>query len=89
MDILEMVRADLKGASMERQRTVAEGAGVPWSTLRKIVDSDTENPRYATVQLLAAYYERNPPGAANEQPPVHGPLDPDAITGLPMDEART
>jgi predicted transcriptional regulator len=61
MDILQLVRSDLKGASIERQKAVAQGAGVPWSTLRKIVDADTENPRYDTVQLLTAYYERNPP----------------------------
>lgn len=85
MDILEIVRADLKGASMERQKAVAEGAGVPWSTLRKIVDSDTENPRYITVQLLAAYYERNPPPVANDKAPAPGPLDPAAVTGLDME----
>lgn len=68
MDIIETVRADLKGATMERQRAVADGAGVPWSTLRKIVDGATDNPRYDTVKSLADWYERNPPSAANQAP---------------------
>ena len=60
MDILEQVRSDLKGASLARQNEVADAAGVPWSTLRKIVDGDTENPRYDTVERLRAYYARQP-----------------------------
>ena len=67
MDILELVRGDLKGATLERQKAVAEAAGVPWSTLRKIVDRDTPNPRYDTVQRLVAYYAANPPA---DQPQV-------------------
>lgn len=61
MDILDVVRTDLKNATMERQKEVADGAGVPWSTLRKIVDKDTESPRYDTVKRLVAYYAANPP----------------------------
>lgn len=63
MDILEVVRSDLKDATMERQHAVAVGSGVPWSTLRKIVDGDTTNPRYDTVRALVDYYARNPPSA--------------------------
>lgn len=65
MDILEVVRGDLKEATIERQKEVADGAGVPWSTLRKIVDGDTTNPRYDTVRALVDYYVRNPPPSAN------------------------
>ena len=61
MDILQLIRADLKGATLERQHAVADGAGVPWSTLRKIVDEATANPRYDTVERLRSWYERNPP----------------------------
>lgn len=73
MDILEVVRADLKGATMERQREVAEATGIPWSTLRKIVDEDTESPRYDTVKRLVAYYEQreaSAPPAAQEAAPT-------------------
>jgi predicted transcriptional regulator len=56
MDILEMVRADLKGASMARQNEVADACGIPWATLRKIIDGDTADPRYSTVERLRAYY---------------------------------
>jgi predicted transcriptional regulator len=56
MDILELVRSDLKAASLARQNEVAKAAGVPWSTLRKIVDGDTRNPRYDTVERLRGYY---------------------------------
>jgi len=61
MEILEIVRADLKGATLARQHEVAEGSGVPWGTLRKIVDGDTQNPLYETVRALAAYYQKHPP----------------------------
>lgn len=56
-----MVRSDLKGATMARQREVADGAGVPWSTLRKIIDGDTQSPQYDTIKALWAWYEANPP----------------------------
>jgi len=59
MDILETVRQDLSGASLERQRQIAAVMGVPWSTLRKIIDRATENPRYNTVERLRSYYENN------------------------------
>lgn len=58
VDILERVRADLKGASVKRQREVATAAGVPWSTLRKIVDRRTPNPLYDTVERLRVYYAK-------------------------------
>lgn len=58
MDIIETVRADLKEANMARQYEVADASGVPWSTLRKIIDGDTENPRYDTIKRLLAYYEK-------------------------------
>ena len=56
MDILELVRTDLKDATLARQNEVAKAAGVPWSTLRKIIDGDTQNPRYDTVERLRAHY---------------------------------
>jgi predicted transcriptional regulator len=61
MDILEQVRSDLKGAPMVRQEEVAQATGIPWSTLRKIVDGDTENPRYDTVERLRKYYAQSRP----------------------------
>lgn len=59
MDILEQVRADLKEATLARQHEVAVATGIPWSTLRKIVDGDTENPRYDTVERLRKHYANN------------------------------
>lgn len=56
MDILAIVRADLKGATLARQNEVARSCGMPWSTLRKIVDGRTKNPRYNNVEALRAYY---------------------------------
>lgn len=70
MDILDLVRADLKGASLERQNEVAAGSGVPWSTLRKIVDRVHENPRYDTVERLRKYYIANPPIPIAEMPAI-------------------
>jgi hypothetical protein len=61
MDILDTVRSDLKGATMARQRQVADESGVPWPTLRKIVDGDTANPQWDTVKKLSTYYANNPP----------------------------
>lgn len=58
MDILQTVRADLQGATLVRQREVAVAIGIPWSTLRKIVDGATNNPRYDTVEQLRTYYAR-------------------------------
>ena len=70
MDIIDTIRSDLKGATMERQRQVADGAGVPWSTLRKIVDGDTDSPRYDTVKRLAEYYDRHPPAPPSANAPT-------------------
>ena len=56
MDVLKTVRDDLKGASLAKQREVASATNVPWSTLRKIVDGHTNNPRYETVRALESYY---------------------------------
>lgn len=77
MDILEQVRTDLTGATLERQREVAAAAGVPWSTLRKIVDRATENPRYDTVERLRAYYQ------ARAEPAPIGPEAATAATPAP------
>lgn len=75
MDILSQVRADLKGASIARQEEVARAAGVPWATLRKIIDGATENPRYATVERLRAYYTPAAPPMREQQPTItlHAP----------------
>lgn len=67
MDILDTVRADLRGATLARQREVAEATKVPWGTLRKIVDGDTENPRYGTVEALRRYYASSPPPSPEER----------------------
>lgn len=67
MNIIEQVRADLKGATLARQHEVATASGVPWPTLRKIVDGDTENPRFDTVELLRTYYANNPASAESER----------------------
>jgi predicted transcriptional regulator len=56
MDILETLRADLSGATLARQHEVAQACGVPWPTLRKIIDKATTNPRYDTVERLRRYY---------------------------------
>lgn len=66
MDFLEEVRNDLKGATLERQYEVAEAAGIPWSTLRKIVDGVSANPRYDTVERLRAYYAGRAEAAKSE-----------------------
>jgi predicted transcriptional regulator len=68
-----MVRADLKGASLAKQNAVADACGVPWSTLRKIVDGDTDEPKYSTVEKLRAYYfsprQLSEPQQAASEPP--------------------
>jgi hypothetical protein len=56
MDLLDIVRSDLKGASIARQQEVADACGIPWATLRKIIDGDTVDPRYSTVERLRTYY---------------------------------
>lgn len=55
-----MTRADLKGAPVARMQEVADGSGVPYSTLRKIVDGRTQSPQYDTIKALAKWYTENP-----------------------------
>lgn len=59
MSILSIVRADLRG-STTRQKAVAKACKIPWSTLRKIVDEHTNDPRMSTLEKLRKYYYGRP-----------------------------
>lgn len=60
MNILETIRADLCGATVERQHDVAASMGVPFGTLRKIIDGRTANPRFDTVTKAVEHYRKHP-----------------------------
>ena len=64
MDILDIVRKDLKGATVKRQREVAAATGMAWSTLRRIVDGSSCH--YATAEKLRAYYAQHQRADATE-----------------------
>lgn len=53
--VLFIVRKDLKGAPVARQREVAHKAGVAWSVLRRAIDGDS-NFNVATIRKLHAHY---------------------------------
>jgi hypothetical protein len=59
MDILEIVRTDLKGGTVKRQREVAAACGMAWSTLRRIVDGS--GCHHATAEKLRGYYATQNP----------------------------
>ena len=58
VDIIEKLRADLRGAKRKEVEARADEMNVPRGTLRKIVSGATENPRYHTVLAILADYER-------------------------------
>ena len=53
--LLFIVRADLKGKSVERQREVARESDLAWSTVRKLIDGD-ENVTVKTLRKLHRHY---------------------------------
>lgn len=72
MDILDVVRADLKGATVKRQREVAAICGIAWSTLRRIVDGS--GCQHRTAEKLRGYYARQIQSSApiEQQAAWHG-----------------
>lgn len=56
-DLLGYVVRNLR-ANVGRWRQIAEGSGVPYSTVAKIGQRETENPRIESVQKLADYFVR-------------------------------
>ena len=50
-----IVRADLKGKPVKRQREVAKECDLAWSTVRKIIDGSS-NVNVATLQKLHRHY---------------------------------
>lgn len=54
-DIIQIVRRHLRGSS-SKQKAVADACDIPWTTLRKIVNGETNDPRHKTVEKLRAYY---------------------------------
>ena len=55
MDSLALVRSRLEHATRQELKAVASFTGVPFHTLRKIVDGETRNPRYHTIEPLRRY----------------------------------
>ena len=64
--VLFIVRKDLKGAPVARQREVADKADVAWSVLRRAIDGD-ENFHVETIRKLHRYYFENGEQAAPQQ----------------------
>jgi predicted transcriptional regulator len=60
MDSLTLIRTRLEHATRTELKAVAEFTGVPFHTLRKIVDGETRNPRYQTIEPLRKYVESIP-----------------------------
>lgn len=57
--LLDQVKDRLPAASEKAALTeIAEGSGVPFHTLLKIVKGETSDPRVSTVQSLLRYFER-------------------------------
>lgn len=63
MDSLALVRSRLEHATRQELKAVASFTGVPFHTLRKIVDGETRNPRYHTIEPLRRYVESIPRAA--------------------------
>jgi hypothetical protein len=59
-DLLGFVVASLRARVGEWQR-VAEASGVPYSTVCKIGQGETVNPRIGSVQKLANHFAQSPP----------------------------
>jgi hypothetical protein len=60
MDSLTLIRSRLGSATRVELKAVAEFTGVPFHTLRKIVDGETRNPRFNTVEPLRKFVESIP-----------------------------
>ena len=54
-DLLAFVVQNLRG-SVGRWKEIAEASGVPYSTVAKIGQGETENPRIESVQKLANHF---------------------------------
>lgn len=61
---LSSVLARLSAVRFPDIQRVAEGAGVPESTVRKLKYGEVKNPRVQTVQALHDYFERGDAHAA-------------------------
>lgn len=55
IDLLEFVVRNLR-ENVGRWPQIAEASGVPYSTVAKIGQGETENPRVESVQRLADYF---------------------------------
>jgi len=64
---LAAVLARLSAVRFPDLHNVAEGSGVPESTVRKLRYGEVKNPRIQTVQALYDYFERKDNTAAAEQ----------------------
>jgi predicted transcriptional regulator len=60
MDSLTLIRSRLGSATRPELKAVAEFTGIPFHTLRKIVDGETQNPRFNTIEPLRKYVESIP-----------------------------
>lgn len=57
-NILDYVRSRLPApGDKERLEIIAKGAEVPYHTLLKIANGETEDPRVSTVQNLLQYFK--------------------------------
>lgn len=52
VDALETIRSKLSRVTWRNLQRIADEAGVPFHTLRKIVSGETQNPSYRTVEKL-------------------------------------
>lgn len=55
MQTLEAIIAPFSGLTFDQMRPVAEQIGVPHGTLYRVVKGYTKNPRYRTLEKMAAY----------------------------------
>lgn len=69
---LSSVLARLSAVRFPDLSAVAEGAGVPESTVRKLRYGEVKNPRVQTVQALHDYFERKAASANAEPAGVDG-----------------
>lgn len=55
---LDEIRQRLASLSWSQLETLADEAGVPFHTLRKIATGETRDPRMSTAEQLREYFER-------------------------------
>ena len=67
IDLLEFVVRNLRD-SVGRWPQIAEASGVPYSTVAKIGQGETGNPRVESVQKLADYFAHLPDAPATPEP---------------------